>query len=201
VFTGLIEETGVLHRLERCGVAARLVIRTSNVGTDAKIGDSIATNGCCLTVVQKCGDDLEFDVGSETLLRTNLGQLTLGSRINLERALRVGDRLGGHYVTGHVDGLGEVTSIREEGEWRHIRIAAPLHLLRQMASKGSVAIDGVSLTLVDVDDQEFSVMLVPHTLAVTTLGELTLGRLVNLETDVLAKYVERQLRGDVKAWQ
>jgi riboflavin synthase len=195
VFTGLVEETGVIYKVELLCPAARLGVRVSLVGTDAQIGDSIAINGCCLTVVQIDEGLLEFDVGSETLLRTSLGQLAVGSRVNLERALRAGDRLGGHYVTGHVDGLGEVVEIREEGEWRHIRFSAPAALLRQMASKGSITIDGVSLTLVETDDQGFSVMLVPHTLAVTTLGEFELGRRVNLETDVLAKYVERQLRG------
>lgn len=195
VFTGLIEEMGRVAKLTVMGPAARLSIAADRVLEGTRIGDSIAVNGCCLTVVALHGDELEFDVGSETLSRTSLGTLGPGSRVNLERALRVGDRLGGHYVTGHIDGLGEVIAIREEGEWRHLQFAAPPSLLRQMAPKGSIAVDGVSLTLVEANDRLFSVMLVPHTLAVTTLGEFQVGRIVNLETDVLAKYVERQLAG------
>ncbi len=195
MFTGLIEETGRVANLILRGPTARLSIAADRVLEGTRIGDSIAINGCCLTVVSRSGDELEFDVGSETLGRTSLGTLQVGSRVNLERALRVGDRLGGHYVTGHVDGLGEVISIREEGDWRHVQFSAPPNLLRQMAPKGSIAVDGVSLTLVEANDRLFSVMLVPHTLAATTLVEFHVGRLVNLETDVLAKYVQRQLAG------
>jgi riboflavin synthase len=195
VFTGLVEETGIVQHLERRGAAAQLTIRAELVCSDAKIGDSISVNGCCLTVVERQGNALSFDVGSETLARTNLGELSENAVVNLERALRVGDRLGGHYVTGHIDGLGQIAEIRTEGEWLYVRFSTGKSLCRQMASKGSIAVDGISLTLVDVGPDFFTVMLVPHTLAMTTLGQAKVGLKVNLETDVLAKYVERQLAG------
>ncbi len=195
MFTGLVEETGRVQRLERRGAAARLTIKAALICSDANIGDSISVNGCCLTVVERQGQSMSFDVGSETLSRTNLGELATDDVVNLERALRVGDRLGGHYVTGHIDGLGEIAEIRAEGEWLHVRFSASEILCRQMASKGSIAVDGISLTLVDVGTNFFTVMLVPHTLAMTTLGHRKVGAAVNLETDVLAKYVERQLAG------
>jgi riboflavin synthase len=163
------------------------------VSSDAEIGASIAINGCCLTVTSREGSELTFDAGEETLKRTNLGQLAAGSKVNLERALQVGQRLGGHYVTGHVDGLGRVRSRVDDGQWSTIWFDSPPELTRQMASKGSITVDGVSLTLVDVTEDCFSVALVPHTLAVTILGTKKVGDTVNLETDVLAKYIERQL--------
>ena len=195
MFTGLVEETGIVQCCERRGAAAKLTIRGDLVCSDAKIGDSISVNGCCLTVVEREKNALSFDVGSETLARTNLGELTANSIVNLERALRVGDRLGGHYVTGHIDGLGQIAEIRTEDEWLYVRFSTSENLCRQMASKGSIAVDGISLTLVDVGPDFFTVMLVPHTLAMTTLGQAQVGSNVNLETDVLAKYVERQLAG------
>lgn len=195
MFTGLVEELGVVRGITRAGEAVRLAVAGKLVAEDAQIGASIAINGCCLTVVAKNGELLEFDAGSETLSRTNLGRLTVGSRVNLERALKVGDRLGGHYVSGHIDGLGRLARRREEGPWAFYWFEAPAPLLVQMAAKGSIAVDGVSLTLVEVNAGDFSVALIPHTLAVTTLGSLAVGDPVNLETDILAKYVERQLRG------
>lgn len=196
MFTGLVETLGSVVSILPEGPGVRLTLRTPLLAADAKLGDSIAVNGCCLTVVAKQADDLVFEAGSETLKRTNLGELTAGASINLERALRAGDRLGGHYVTGHIDALGKVASIRQEGEWAFYYFEVPAPLIRQMASKGSVAVDGVSLTLVDVDNQknQFSVALIPHTLSVTTLGQRREGSLVNIETDLLAKYVEQQLR-------
>jgi riboflavin synthase len=157
------------------------------------LGASIAVNGCCLTVTRRNGDELAFDAGEETLRRTNLGALLSGAPVNLERALQVGQRLGGHYVTGHIDGLGSIRSRVDDGNWSTVWFTAPATLTRQMASKGSVTVDGVSLTLVDVAEDAFSVALVPHTLAVTILGGKQVGDTVNLETDVLAKYIERQL--------
>ena len=157
------------------------------------IGDSIAINGCCLTVIGIDGDRFAFQAGEETLRRTNLGRLQAGSRANVERSLKAGDRLGGHFVMGHIDGPGTLASRRDDGDWATFRFTAAGELTRQMASKGSIAIDGVSLTLVDVENSGFSVALIPHTLSVTTLGRLQPGDTVNLETDVLAKYVERQL--------
>jgi len=147
-----------------------------------------------LTVVAANANQLSFQAGEETLGRTNLGLLKTGSKLNMERSLRCGDRLGGHFVTGHIDGLGTLDSRNDEGDWSTFWFQAPPELMRQMASKGSIAVDGVSLTLVNVEHSRFSVALIPHTLTVTTLGELKAGATVNLETDVLAKYVERQLQ-------
>jgi riboflavin synthase len=142
------------------------------------------------------GTHLEFQAGEETLRRTNLGNLKSGSAVNMERSLCLGDPLGGHFVTGHIDGQGTLESRTDAGQWSTFWFHAPAELMRQMASKGSIAIDGVSLTLVDVEDERFSVMLIPHTLEFTTLGKLQPGDAVNLETDVLAKYVQRQLATD-----
>ncbi len=161
---------------------------------EAALGDSIAINGCCLTVVGVEGGHLSFDAGPETLQRTNLGELVPGCPVNLETSLSLGDSLGGHLVTGHIDGVGTVERRIDDADWSTLWFAAPELLMRQMASKGSVAVDGVSLTLVDVEADQFSVALIPHTLKVTTLGTRSLGDRVNLETDVLAKYVERQLQ-------
>ena len=194
MFTGLVEELGTVAELHQQGLAVRLVLRAPVVSADAKVGDSIAINGCCLTVVAREGERLEFEAGSETLSRTNLGQLVAGSGVNLERSLRVGDRLGGHYVSGHIDALGTLDERRDEGAWSFLWFRVPGQLTRQMASKGSVAVDGVSLTLVEVEAARFSVALIPHTLAVTTLGRLRIGDRVNIETDLLAKYVEQQLK-------
>ncbi len=175
------------------GPSKRFTFDLSPLSDLPTLGESIAFNGCCLTLIGFDGKRSLFEAGEETLSRTNLGQLRVGDRVNAERALRVGDRLGGHYVTGHIDSLGTVCQRRDDGQWTFMHFEAPLSLLRQMASKGSIAADGVSLTLVDVTDRSFSVALIPHTLQVTTLGQLRVGSQVNLETDVLAKYVERQI--------
>lgn len=193
MFTGLVEELGEVAQLETRGSGVRLVVRADVVHADAAIGDSISVNGCCLTVVEKQGANLAFDAGEETLNRTNLGDLKAGSNVNLERSLKVGDRMGGHYVSGHIDGLGSLQSRTDDGQWSTCWFRVPTKLTRQMASKGSVAVDGVSLTLVDVEADRFSVMLIPHTLSVTTLGDRKPGDHVNIETDLLAKYVQRQL--------
>lgn len=194
MFTGLVEMMGTVAALVHEGPGVRLSVRAGAIAMDAKLGDSIAVNGCCLTVVERSGDVLGFDAGSETLSRTNLGQLAVGSHVNLERSLQVGDHLGGHYVTGHIDAVARLDEVRKEGEWAFYWFRVPMALMKQMASKGSVAVDGVSLTLVDVESERFSVALIPHTLSVTTLGGLQVGSQVNIETDVLAKYVERQLQ-------
>ncbi|MGD9644560.1 MAG: riboflavin synthase [Pirellulales bacterium] len=195
MFTGLVESMARVVEVREAPPGRRLVIADDVVTTDAELGDSIALNGCCLTVVERDGNRLAFDAGPETLERTNLGALVAGSAVNVERSLRFGERLGGHLVTGHIDGAGTLERRSDEGEWSTFWFGAPRALLRQMASKGSIAVDGVSLTLVDVDDQRFSVMLIPHTLGVTTLGQLRPGDRVNLETDELAKYEARQLEG------
>jgi riboflavin synthase len=193
MFTGLVELLGTIDDVRPEGPGVRLLVRAAEMAKHAGIGDSIAINGCCLTVVGIDEPVLAFEAGSETLSRTNLGKLTTGSRVNLERSLLIGSRLGGHFVTGHIDSLGTLDERRDEGDWSFLWFRVPAALTRQMASKGSVAVDGVSLTLVDVEAERFSVALIPHTLAVTTLGRLQLGDAVNIETDILAKYVERQL--------
>lgn len=195
MFTGLVEARGTIERLEQRGPGVRLFIRAGIVSEGAQLGDSIAVNGCCLTVVEIAGEVLAFDAGSETLSRTNLGGLKAGSFVNLERSLRAGDRLGGHYVTGHIDATGTLDQRIAEGEWAKFWFRVPRALTMQMVSKGSIAVDGVSLTLVDVEAERFSIALIPHTLDVTTLGQLQPGDMVNLETDLLAKYVEKQLAG------
>jgi riboflavin synthase len=193
MFTGLVETRGTVQRVDRLGPGVRLRVDAGSVADGAQLGDSIAINGCCLTVVEVEQRRLAFDAGSETLSRTNLGQLRPGSFVNLERSLRVGDRLGGHYVSGHIDAVGRLERRIDEGDWSTFWFAVPPLLTRQMASKGSVAVDGVSLTLVDVEPATFSVALIPHTLSVTTLGLLALEDPVNIETDILAKYVARQI--------
>lgn len=193
MFTGLVEQLATIARIVEEPPGRRITVEAGEVARDVGLGDSIAVSGCCLTVVAIEGDALVFEAGPETLARTTLGRLAVGSRVNLERSLRWSDRLGGHLVTGHVDGIGTLAARHDEGEWSTCWFHVPEGLARQMASKGSVAVDGVSLTLVDVDVQRFSVALIPHTLAATTLGALAVGDAVNLETDLLAKYVERQL--------
>ncbi len=192
MFTGLVEECGKVDSVIENGSGSDFAIEAPTVASDAQIGDSIAINGCCLTVVAIDGDLLTFQAGTETLSRTNLGRLTSGSPVNLERSLKVGDRMGGHYVTGHIDSVGKVAKREDDGQWAKFWFSVPPALSRQMASKGSVAVDGISLTLVDVEPGRFSVALIPHTLEVTTLGKRKVGDEVNIETDLLAKYVEAQ---------
>jgi riboflavin synthase len=194
MFTGLVEELGTIESAKAVGPGVRLVVNCPLVAEDAALGDSICVSGCCLTVVKADKGGLEFDVGDESLNRTNFARLAKGSRVNLERSLKTGDRLGGHYVTGHIDGTGTLIKRRDEKNWASLTFRCSLRMTRQMASKGSVAVDGVSLTLVNVEDDRFSVMIIPHTQEKSTLGELDVGDLVNVETDLLAKYVERQLQ-------
>jgi riboflavin synthase len=193
LFTGLIEEKGSIESIKRMGSGSMLAVRADVVSTDAVIGDSIAINGCCLTVVQIDGNVLFFEAGSETLSRTNLGKLATGSAVNLERSLIVGGRMGGHYVSGHIDATATVVERNEDGQWAEFWFQVPEPLTKQMASKGSVAVDGISLTLVNVEPDRFSVALIPHTLSVTTLGDRQIGDPVNIETDLLAKYVQQQM--------
>jgi riboflavin synthase len=182
----------LVERLD-IGAGERLVFDLGSLVEGVMVGDSICLSGCCLTVVEIQDSRCSFELGSETLSRTRFGELSIGAQVNCERSLKAGDRLGGHFVTGHVDAVGEVIERKEEGDWRFLHFRGPLHLLRHMASKGSVAVDGVSLTIVAADDSHFSVALIPHTLAVTTLGILQKGSRVHLESDILAKYVARQL--------
>jgi riboflavin synthase len=195
MFTGLVEALGVVSRLDSDGDGRLLGVVEPTLAPQLALGESVAINGACLTVVARDDTSFRFQVGPETLRRTNLGELTPGDRVNLERALRMGDRLGGHLVQGHVDGLGHIASRERQGDWELVWFRCPEELAAQMVSKGSVAVDGVSLTLVDVTRDGFSVALIPHTLANTTLGFKTAGAAVNLETDLLAKYVWKCLKG------
>ncbi|PAY19371.1 riboflavin synthase [Rhodopirellula sp. SM50] len=193
MFTGLVETMGDLVEMVDDPPGKRLRIRSPLITGDAAIGDSICINGCCLTIVALDGDVADFEAGQETLSRTNLGTLVAGDRVNLERSLAVGSRMGGHYVSGHVDTLGELIERTEDPPWANLRFRIPAQYASQVASKGSIAIDGISLTVVDADEDSFSVALIPHTLAMTTLGFRKIGDAVNLETDILAKYVQRSL--------
>ena len=176
----------------------RLFIKEPKIAAETAVADSICVNGCCLTVVEADSQTMAFQAGPETLSRTNLGDLKVGSPVNLERALEVGDRLGGHFVSGHIDGTGTLIKRLDHGEWSDFWFQLPRELSVQMASKGSIAIDGVSLTIVNSEPERFSVALIPFTLDVTTLGPLKVGDKVNLETDMLAKYVQRLV--EAKEW-
>ena len=193
MFTGLVEAKVPLLESVVVGPGKRMGFDLGSIGDGVRIGDSIALNGCCLTVVAMEGTKCWFELGAETLARTSLGKLEPSQSVNCERSLKVGDRMGGHFVTGHIDGQATLARRHDEGEWSYFYFHAPLRLLRQMASKGSITIDGVSLTLVEVNDDSFSVALIPHTLASTTLDHLQVGDLVNLETDILAKYAQRAI--------
>jgi riboflavin synthase len=195
VFTGIIEELGSAVALEERGDAARLTVRGPMVVKDARHGDSIAVNGVCLTVVTVDGDMFTADVMKETLDRSCLGALREGDPVNLERAATLGTRLGGHLVQGHVDGVGTVAGRSPGGRWEVVRIGLPPGLSRYLVEKGSITVDGVSLTVTSVDRNEFAVSLIPTTLALTTLGHKGIGAPVNLEVDVIAKYVEKLLGG------
>jgi riboflavin synthase len=191
MFTGLVEALGWVERVVEEGSGRRLTLFWPGLRAPLVLGESVAINGCCLTVVSAVGERFDVQAGPETLHRTNLGDLAEDSPINLERALRVGDRLGGHFVQGHVDTTAVLRGHRIEGEWQFLSFAIDPAWTALMVPKGSVAVDGVSLTLVEVQDDAFSVMLIPHTLAVTTLGVRRVGDRVNVETDILAKHVQK----------
>lgn len=193
MFTGLVEETGSVVRLDHGDRSARLTVAAAIVGSDTRIGDSIAVNGCCLTVIEIDARQLTFDAIPETLKRTNLGALTPGTRVNLERPLRTDARLGGHFVQGHIDGVGTVTAVTPDDNAVILEIAAPEALHRYFVEKGSVAVDGVSLTVAELRPTGFTIWTIPHTREVTTLGERKPGDFVNLECDLLGKYIERLL--------
>lgn len=197
MFTGLVETLGTVRRVAPDGAGRTLTIAAPTVAPGLDLGASVAVNGTCLTVVAHDLESCSFQAGPETLRCTNLGELAVGDRVNLERSLRMGDRLGGHWVQGHVDGIGRVADRDRQGDWELFWFSCPAELARQMVPKGSVAVDGVSLTLVDVAADRFSVALIPHTLAATTLGFKRPGATVNLETDILAKYVWKCLHGGV----
>lgn len=200
MFTGIIQAVGELRRLERRGGDVRLEIATGKLDlSDVKGGDSIATSGVCLTVVGQGADWFAADVSLETLSLTTLGSLGTGSQVNLEKSLAVTDRLGGHMVSGHVDGVGEVLSLGQDGRsWRY-RLRAPDALARYIARKGSICIDGVSLTVNTVDGAEFELNIIPATMRETVFGTYRAGSRVNLEVDLVARYLERLLQGDAAA--
>jgi riboflavin synthase len=190
MFTGLVEEGGTVTEVRPGDEGARIAIAAAVVLDGLAVGDSVAVNGACLTAVAVTGDGFAVDAVAETLRRTALGALAPGDRVNLERPLRAGDRLDGHIVQGHVDGVGEVASVTREGESALLEVSAPEDLLRYVVEKGSITVDGVSLTVAGRAPGAFRVALIPHTMSVTTLGPQALGRRVNLEVDVVAKYVE-----------
>ena len=190
MFTGLIEAVGEVAELKPLATGFRLRISTPLSG-EVSAGESIAISGVCLTVIVASGGELHADISPETARVSSLGGLKRGSLVNLERPLAANGRLGGHFVQGHVDGVGVVDTITRDGEWVTIWFRAPEGLAEQMVSKGSITVDGVSLTLVEVERARFSVALIPHTLAETTLGTRCVGDVVNIETDILAKYVHK----------
>jgi len=195
MFTGIIEEMGTVKALRREAGAARLVLSASKVLEGTVLGDSICVNGVCLTVVDLGTNEFSADVAVETLKVTNLGELRTGSRVNLERALQLSARIGGHLVSGHVDNVGRIRERREEGNGWRIFFDAPGAVLRYVIKKGSIAVDGISLTVADVDGSGFSIAMIPHTAKLTTLGYKSAGDSVNLESDIIGKYVERLLPG------
>jgi riboflavin synthase len=195
MFTGIVEERGTVASVEPLTNAERIAIRGSVALESVRPGDSIAVNGVCLTVVEIGPDIFTADVMEETLKRSSLGNAGVGSEVNLERAARLDSRLGGHLVQGHVDGTGQVLVIEPDPHWTLMRISLPSGLGRYVVEKGSITVDGVSLTVVSVDDEGFSVSLIPTTLSETTLGSRRVGDTVNLEVDAIAKYVERLMQG------
>ena len=202
MFTGLVEETGVVHRIEPGESSVRLWVDARVTARGARLGDSIAVNGCCLTVVVKRavrrggkpGSCLAFDLLQETWERTNLSAVKPGSAVNLERSLAAGDRLGGHFVTGHIDGTGKILTWERRGRDHVLEITAPASICRYVVFKGSVAVDGISLTVAGVFRGGFRIWIIPHTFEVTALRERQVGDVVNLEADMLGKYVERFVR-------
>lgn len=193
MFTGLVEETGRVERLEEHPGGRRLWIEAARVLEDAAVGDSLAVSGCCLTLVAAEPRRFAVDAVPETLSRTTLGEWRAGERVNLERSMRLDQRLGGHLVQGHVDGVGRVAEVRPEGEGRRLTLELPPALVRYVAEKGSISVDGVSLTVAAVREGRCEVALIPHTLAVTIAGDYASGRRVHLEVDLIARYVARLL--------
>ncbi len=198
MFTGLVEERGTIVSLEELSDAVRLTVSGPLVTSDAKHGDSIAVNGVCLTVVGEREGAFTADVMRETLVRSSLGSLSPGDFVNLERAARLDARIGGHLVQGHVDGTAQVAEISPSENWTLVRFTLPTNLARYVVEKGSITVDGVSLTVVEAADDSFTVSLIPETLSATTLGSRAVGDLVNLEVDAIAKYVERLMQWSMR---
>nr|WP_278287326.1 riboflavin synthase [Caloranaerobacter ferrireducens] len=193
LFTGLVEEVGIVKSILKGTKSVKIVIKAKKVLEDIKIGDSISTNGICLTVTDFTDNTFSVDVMPETIRKSNLKNLAPGSKVNLERALRLGDRLGGHLVSGHIDGTGKILSFDKEDNAIWVTIKPPEELLKYIIYKGSIAIDGISLTVAYIDNKTFKVSIIPHTKKVTTLIEKSLGDEVNLECDMIGKYIEKFL--------
>lgn len=198
MFTGIIEEIGTIQMIRHSSHSVTLKIKAKKVLEETKIGDSIATNGVCLTVIHMDSNSFTADVMYETLQRTNIKHLSQGAEVNLERALRLSDRLGGHLVSGHIDGIGVIRQIRQQDIAKEITITVDSKLMRYIIPKGSVAIDGISLTVVDTTSLDFIVSIIPHTQKDTTLSNKKIGDVVNIECDMIGKYVERLLGTDEK---
>ena len=194
MFTGIVEEMGAITSLDKTLAGTRMTILASTVMGDLKIGDSVSVNGICLTVVSKGERDFSVEVSPETLSVTTLGHLTAGAPVNLERPMKLNERIGGHLVAGHVDGVGTIRSRHQEGNAIFFTIEAPQEILRYCVVKGSITVDGISLTINDVSNNGFSVAIIPHTAKVTTLGLKQVNDIVNLESDLIGKYVERLLQ-------
>jgi riboflavin synthase len=197
MFTGIIESVGKVAGIERSGEAVRLTVSAGKIAEDVGIGDSVAVNGVCLTVTDIRLPHVTFDAVYETMRKTTLGELAVGDGVNLERSLPVGGRLGGHIVQGHVDGTGRVASIRPVGNSWFVYIDAAPELMRYIVTKGSVAVDGISLTVAESEDRTFALSIIPHTWDNTTLRDKRAGDPINIETDILGKYVEKMLGGYV----
>ena len=193
MFTGIVEELGRIERIERGANSIKLHISGDVIFSDVKLGDSVATNGVCLTVSALSGKTFTADVMPETLNRSSLGSLSAGGHVNLERAMPADGRFGGHIVTGHIDGMGKITKITKDDNAIWIKISADSSILRYVIEKGSITIDGISLTIADVSENDFAVSIIPHTASVTTLGKRKVGDTVNLEVDIIGKYVEKLL--------
>ncbi|MDE2506089.1 MAG: riboflavin synthase [Planctomycetota bacterium] len=191
MFTGLVEALGRVERVTAGASGRRFALWWPGLAEPLALGESVAVNGCCLTVVACDGERFEVEAGPETLARTNLGGKSAGDALNFERALRVGDRLGGHFVQGHIDTTATLNERRRDGDWEFLRFSIDPEATKLMVPKGSIAVDGVSLTLVDVARGGFSIMLIPHTMDVTTLGTLAVGSPVNIELDMIAKHVQK----------
>lgn len=194
MFTGIVEEMGAVTSLEKSLAGTRMTILASTVMSDLKIGDSVSVNGTCLTVVTKGERDFTVEISPETLSITTLGHLGAGAPVNLERAMKLSERIGGHLVSGHVDGVGTIRNRHQDGNAIVMTIEAPAEVLRYCVSKGSITVDGISLTINEIADHSFNVAIIPHTATVTTLGLKQVNDVVNLESDLIGKYVERLLQ-------
>ncbi len=190
MFTGLIENVGTISSIKKVGGGIKIVI-----SPELQIGDSVSINGVCLTVVE-IGKNIAFEVSPETLRNTNMGEVKINDKVNIERALRLSDRLGGHLVTGHVDGVGKIVNKRQEGEYTFYTVEAPPEILKYTVQKGSIAVDGISLTVIGLDAKSFTVAIIPHTLTATNIGSKGIGDKVNLEVDIIGKYVEKFISGE-----